>query len=1312
MAASSKCDLSSGSPDRPLYTTGQRGSYTGASLDRSCSFRENMENPILSTLPNMSRSSSAATQGDAVNFIQCLRFDPKLIVADHKLNRHGDFRQLTSVALGIPPDDSPASSLKGKLLPSPPPEELKRLKSGLRESSSKARERVGMLNEALSVINKCLPSVTSRKRSRSDVFASDRSNALFPSDRSVLGAGIGKIGAQCQAIATGFELEQQKPVERTKNSVPNRRTRTSMVDMRVDVRANTPARPSGNVDKDREMVRLPSSSALQCEDRTFGVDGWEKSKMKKKRSGIKPDGAASTLGMKPIDGYREPKEGIQPRLLPDGRLRLNDTHGSRPAIANEAVGVAKADNTLQQTGLGMRSSIPKADQDNNAFLNERRDHPTSSEKERVNLRAVGKTNAREDLSVGSPTSTTKVNASARAARSGSGVLPKFSPVVQRAAPANDWELSPCTSKLPAAVGANNRRRTPAARSSSPSVAQWAPQKNSRTARRTNFVPIVSSNDETPALGSIPDVGGNKSGSGYAKRFSGNSPQQGKLKGDHFSSTALSESEESGATEMKSKERGKKSDEMDEKAGQNIQKVSSLILPPRKNKVLNGDDLRDGVRRQGRTGRGFTSSRSLMPMTVEKLGNVGTAKQLRSARLGFDKTESKMGRPPTRKLSDRKAYKRQKHTTINAVADFLVGSDDGHEELLAAANAVINPALSFSSSFWRQMGSFFGFISDVDIAYLKQQGNLGSTATTPALVPFDVDSSGQVSNVFGLVDAGRDATETQSVELSPEYLALGMRVPLNEIPLYQRLIAALIPEEGNDELCSGNEDLKFDTYGSAFELDIDMESDAFNQQMVRGRELAGCAAANGYWTNINGKSFHELEHDMPEDIQDTTIISNFNHSKNGLLLERAMMPGIACSEYQYANMSLNERTILEVQSVGLHLEPVPDLPQTGDEEINRDISRLEEKYQEQVSKKKGLLGKLLKYASETREVQEKEFELRALEKLVAMGYEKYMSCWGPNASGGKSTSSKMAKQAALAFVKRTLERCHEFEETGKSCFRDPFFRDMFLSGSSLHNEAQAADAITDGESGKVNTSGCSMEVRTSASLGAQQSPSLNNHEVYSSAVLLSENLSSDHAPGKEDAWSTKKKKELLLDDVGGTISTLSGAPSGIRSSLSSSAKGKRSERDREGKGNSREVLSRNGTTKIGRPASGYVKGERKSKTKPKQKTTQLSASVNGLLGKVSEQPKTTMTSMKKSSETSARGMAKDKDDFNFDGLEDPIDLSNLQIPEMDVLGVPDDLGDQGQDLGSWLNFEEDGLQDHDFMGLEIPMDDLSDLKMMV
>ena len=62
-------------------------------------------------------------------------------------------------------------------------------------------------------------------------------------------------------------------------------------------------------------------------------------------------------------------------------------------------------------------------------------------------------------------------------------------------------------------------------------------------------------------------------------------------------------------------------------------------------------------------------------------------------------------------------------------------------------------------------------------------------------------------------------------------------------------------------------------------------------------------------------------------------------------------------------------------------------------------------------------------------------------------------------------------------------------------------------------------------------------------------------------------------------------------------------------------------------------------------------------------------------------------------------------------EDPIDFSKLQFDPMEDLGVSQDPGGH-QDFSSWLNFDDgQGLQDLDTIGLEIPMDDLSDLMLM-
>nr|GEY36101.1 hypothetical protein [Tanacetum cinerariifolium] len=198
------------------------------------------------------------------------------MATEYKCNRHGDYKRLASAAL-CASDDLPSGLLKGKL-PSSSPEDLKRFKAGLRESTIKARERVKVCSDLLSVINKCFPRIPTRKRSRPDGFSGDRSKVQT----------VGKMGAQSHALTSAFDYEQQK----------------------ADVRPNTPARSSRSLERDREVVRLPNGNALQGADRVLPVvaDGWEKPKMKKKRSVIK---AVSKLGRYPTKkllGRKAPRQ--------------------------------------------------------------------------------------------------------------------------------------------------------------------------------------------------------------------------------------------------------------------------------------------------------------------------------------------------------------------------------------------------------------------------------------------------------------------------------------------------------------------------------------------------------------------------------------------------------------------------------------------------------------------------------------------------------------------------------------------------------------------------------------------------------------------------------------------------------------------------------------------------------------------------------------------------------------------------------------------------------------------------------------------
>lgn len=166
-----------------------------------------------------------------------------------------------------------------------------------------------------------------------------------------------------------------------------------------------------------------------------------------------------------------------------------------------------------------------------------------------------------------------------------------------------------------------------------------------------------------------------------------------------------------------------------------------------------------------------------------------------------------------------------------------------------------------------------------------------------------------------------------------------------------------------------------------------------------------------------------------------------------------------------------------------------------------------------------------------------------------------------------------------------------------------------------------------------------------------------------------------------------------------------------------AKGKRSERDRD-----RDASTRNTVVRAGRSSMGGSKGERKAKSKPKQKTAQLSTSANGFINKFADTTNSIHPLASGSGEL-ANNSGNRKKDVRFmssgnippvssNDMKESMEFADLPLNDIDSieeLGVDSDIGGP-QDLNSWLNFDMDGLQDHDSIGLEIPMDDLAELNM--
>ncbi|KAG0458593.1 hypothetical protein HPP92_023750 [Vanilla planifolia] len=493
----------------------------------------------------------------------------------------------------------------------------------------------------------------------------------------------------------------------------------------MDAQGSGVARTSGPLERDKDMFKPINSSAVQVEenDRVFSnvADGWERSKMRKKRSVIKSDASTSSGLIKSQGVDRETKRGMQQKLGIDARPRAYYANTFRPGSDSSAPVIGKSDLSTQQTSLNMRS---RSEQNISSIPNERREARFCPDVENGSLRVINKSNNREDNCAATPT---LLKFGSARPRSNSTSISKTSPSINRVVGnSEDMESSQTVDKFNA-IGAMNRKRSTSLRSSSPPVGQWAvqrPQKISRSSRRSSLSPLVSNHDEL-AISETIEEGTINHDASILRRAPSSASQQNKLRGDHFAIASLSESEESGVQENKVKDKVKKCADMEDKPSQTVQKFTNLIASSRKMAVE--EDGGDIDRRQGRIGRGFASARSGGSTTFEKIGDGVTTKQQRSIRHGSERVESKPGRPPIKKLTERKSITRPRQS-INILS--LESSDeaaDDHEELVAAATSAIDAGRVCSGSFWKQVEPVFGFVSTEDLAFLHEQIQLTNDA---------------------------------------------------------------------------------------------------------------------------------------------------------------------------------------------------------------------------------------------------------------------------------------------------------------------------------------------------------------------------------------------------------------------------------------------------------------------------------------------------------------------------------------------------------------------------------------------------------
>ncbi|XP_057550809.1 uncharacterized protein LOC130828822 isoform X2 [Amaranthus tricolor] len=1081
-----------------------------------------------------------------------------------------------------------------------------------------------------------------------------------------------------QSHRSSADVATQKLEDRNKNIVPNKRARTPMGDMRAEGRSNGVPRQHSALGKDKDGTKEGGSDLVEEKIRRLpaGGEGWDR-KMKRKRS-------VSSVLPRPVDGDGELKRTMHGRLGNDSGFHSSDLHSYRSGSTNGATGSSKAEGASSPVSLSGRMT-PKNEMEKTSLSREL----TGMNKERLLQKGNSKLNMREDPHVFIPGSVTKGKAS-RAHRTGPASVGNSSPSFSRmSAATEDWEQPLNGNKVHTLVGGNNRKRPLPADSSSP--IHWVgqrPQKISRN-RRTNIVSPTSNRDDVQVSseGCTPSdyssrIPNSVNGS-FPVRNIMSSSQQLKAKLENAPSPArLSESEENSASDNKLKDKELGGSELDERSLNSHRMISPSGLFTKKSKLPVKDEVCDGVRRQGRSGRGSSLSKDSVSPSREKLDNPAMVKPVRSARPSSEKNGSKTGRPPLKKHS--KGFTRLGPLPKSSSPDITGEFDDDREELVAAAKLACNTSYNgCSSAFWKRMEPLFN-VRIADKSFLEEQlkaaeddllnhsevSNVGDNDLTCV---FPNEHSQTRTSVFdesnvcildnGLTDSVKSGDLIKHIQdTDSSYKGIDSeKGPNSLIPLYQRVLSALIVED-----------------------DIEENNFLSNAASVASRDdpfMVDRIPCNGNTSHSRFSGIQIPKHEEFEEVDygqqqvGPAGPGHYGNESNGSLAIHMNAPVSSSFKCEYDEMCVDEKVLLELQSIGLYPETVPDLAEGEDESINQDIIQLKKQLPQQAGKKKAYLDKLQK-AVDDKEVEAWDLEQLAMSRLIELAYKKLLATRGSSAA--RMGISKVPRHVALAFIRRTLARNRKFIDTGKSCFSEPALRDVLFAVPSSTSGVPAEQSMR-------------LDSRASGAYSGQEQLDLLNDKSYRGPIDAY-----DHGFAKNGPILNRgKKKEVLLDDVGGNAAPRSTLNLG--SSLLGGAKGKRSERE--------------SGAKAGRPSISNLRGERKTKSKPKQKVAQLSTHPVQPSINASRELVANNSNRKRDGLISPGNILDSSKECNHD-----MDLSGLPLSELDSIeGL--NMGNEfegHQDLGSFLNFDEDGLHediDSFAMGpLAIPMDDLSDLNM--
>ncbi|KAL3530399.1 hypothetical protein ACH5RR_009721 [Cinchona calisaya] len=702
---------------------------------------------------------------------------------------------------------------------------------------------------------------------------------------------------------------------------------------------------------------------------------------------------------------------------------------------------------------------------------------------------------------------------------------------------------------------------------------------------------------------------------------------------------------------------------------------------------------------------------------EKIEGLPSTRQTRATRYSFN--EDKRCSLPKKKRN----YKASALTghLNDKLSDNTGESDDDHKELLAAAHSVCSANKNaYSGPFWKEMEGIFAPVTSQDLQFLKQQ----------------------------LLDRAEELNQSQSQTFGDACDSAGITMESREVNnLDQRLVKPIAFGRPNSEKMFNVAPTLFQRVLSAV-IDEDEGKDLYNQNERRSKPR--CMSDDSHFGSCIQKDYNPNNMDrMESQVEDEIDLPSQKHFPVGGLSKtyqgndqidsvflhpsKFNSPPISPFDCQYQMFSLDDKLSLELQSVDLISETMP-LLDDGEESIDQEIKGLQEKLYQQGAEVKNNLRTIEKAIQCEQELERRNIEQSAMDQLVEMAYKRMR---------GRTSKSarirKISKQAALAFVKRTLSRCKQFEDSGRSCFSQPSLRDILFYKPLSEKDVKRADrnclTTVSKEVPKKAKNKAKIPVHRTIQRQNAQSDYLDKGSSGMQQTLTpSSELLSGHG-----FTLNKQKKELLNQTVGSTSSEaaeiritdpgqvhrrFSGAkqplsrPSGVLPTYdftfdkgnikilgdiaNCSLKAKFTSRQVGDVGET-GMENRDQKTDVCRnSASGNV---HKLKAEPKKKRPLLRIGLQEMAHSAQLLELKSSVPIANANNQQFLSPANDSQDASRDVRSmKTSQLNGLDPPTNDVFNI---LAGP-EDLNSLLDFDDEILLNHDSAGLDVPMDDLSDV----